>query len=133
MSMDDVRAALRNPGWRIAVVWRDPAERFTSAFTSKCVHAAGDHDGRLHCERYLGLPKGTSPPTMDAVAAALRQREGPACGWNAHWAPQACFCGGLADDFRVLAADHGRRRAAQRRATAIEAACRAGSPTPSPS
>ena len=38
--------------------------------------------------------------------AALRQREGSACGWNAHWAPQACFCGGLAGLTLSLEFDH---------------------------
>ena len=79
-----------------------PGGRFTSAYTSKCVHAAGDHDGRLHCERYLGLPKGrvaADDGRGRGRAAAEYDRDYAACGWNAHWAPQACFCGGLADDF----------------------------------
>ena len=99
LSAAAVRRILRRPPphhdrWRTAVVWRDPLERFVSSYESKC--AGGDHDGGINCEQYFGLE---ASPTMEAVATALlRRREAP-CGWNPHWAPQACFCGGLSSDF----------------------------------
>ena len=55
-----------------------------------------------HCQRYLGF-LANSTPSMSDVASALKRRQEPVCDWNAHWAPQACFCGvGLDSDFAEL-------------------------------
>ena len=99
MSVKDVRNALQSTSWQSAVVWRDPVERFLSAYVSKCLR--GDHDGPRHCQRYLGF-LANSTPSMSDVASALKRRHEPVCDWNAHWAPQACFCGGLDSDFAEL-------------------------------
>ena len=41
--------------WRKLVVYRDPMERFLSAYRSKCLLADGDRDGRKHCHDVFGL------------------------------------------------------------------------------
>ena len=99
MSAKDIRNALQSTSWRSAVVWRDPVERFLSAYVSKCL--SGDHDGPRHCQRYLGF-RNDSKPTIADVISALKERHEPVCDWDAHWAPQACFCGGLGSDFAEL-------------------------------
>ena len=98
LSVDGVAAALNRANWRSTVVWRDPVERFKSAYASKCLH--GDHDGRAHCQRYFGLMD--KEMKMEAVIKALKRKtlsHSSMCDLDPHWAPQACFCGGLESDF----------------------------------
>jgi hypothetical protein len=98
----DIETKLFNRDWRSALVWRDPVERWISAYMSKC--GLRDHDGVFNCHRWLGL-HGKGVPTPQIVLDALRRKfdagEAP-CKWNAHWAPQHCFCG--LDDFRLASA-----------------------------
>ena len=98
VSANQARELLRDPSWRSAIVYRDPAERFVSAYRSKC--DLMDKDGREHCHRIFK----TKHPTPKNVAAALlkvtRAPPEPRCTrFNAHWAPQACFCTGLRETF----------------------------------
>ena len=77
---------LGNPWWRSVVVYRDPIDRFVSAFQNKCL--LKDRDGAKHCHRVFRL--NASQMSMEAVAAGL-----PAYGYsNPHWIPQSHFCGG---------------------------------------
>jgi hypothetical protein len=75
----------RDPAWRIGVVYRDPAERFLSAYRSKFLLA--DHDGIEHCHKLFGLSSNNL--SIEAVARKLKKHGHK----NAHWAPQASFCG----------------------------------------
>lgn len=43
----------RNNSWRKLVVYRDPVERFLSAYQSKCLMR--DRDGRKHCHTHFNL------------------------------------------------------------------------------
>ena len=81
---------LRDPAWRSSFVWRDPVDRFTSAYNSKCRQK--DPSSRQHCHDFLQLQSRGAPP-LSAVLASLRNRSGAPCSWNPHWAPQSCFCG----------------------------------------
>ena len=83
--INTVNALLRNESWQKVVVYRDPMERFLSAFNSKCL--MGDHDGKEHCHKPLGLKHPTIPAVADRLA------NGPlVC--DPHWIPMARFCGG---------------------------------------
>lgn len=78
--------ALRHDrSWRKVVVYRDPMERFLSAFHSKC--QLRDFDGRKHCHQLFGL--NDTEVSLLAVARRLK-RFGHT---NPHWAPQSRFCG----------------------------------------
>jgi hypothetical protein len=84
---------LEDPEWRFGFIYRDPIERFLSAYNSKC--AMFHRDGMRHCQGWLNL---TQVPSLSQVLRALRQRKEAQCMWDPHWAPQHCFCG---DGFRV--------------------------------
>lgn len=72
-------------GWRSLVVYRDPMERFLSAYHSKCLH--GDQDGWQHCHDIFKL--NDSQITILNVARRLPQFGHS----NPHWALQTSFCG----------------------------------------
>ena len=83
--INTVNALLRNESWQKVMVYRDPMERFLSAFNSKCL--LGDGDGRSHCHEPLGVEHPTIPAVADRLA------NGPlVC--DPHWRPMARFCGG---------------------------------------
>lgn len=108
-SAEDVAQLLFNPQasngypWRRAVVLRDPVERFVSAYVSKCLqcNATIGGDGCYNCHSALGLPRRVDRvPTLAETVDALT-RIGPRRVGNAHWVPQARFCGGLARSWRA--------------------------------
>ena len=72
--------------WRKLVVYRDPMERFLSAYRSKCL--LGDSDGRMHCHHLFRL--NNSQISVLNVANRLAQYG----HYNPHWATQSSFCGG---------------------------------------
>ena len=74
--------------WRKLVVYRDPMERFLSAYRSKCLLADGDRDGRKHCHDLFRL--NDSQISVLNVASRLPQYG----HHNPHWATQTSFCGG---------------------------------------
>ena len=85
-SGEALQSRLRSTDWQSVVVYRDPAERFLSAYKSKCLLADGD--GRTHCQHLFNLSD--HQISLEAVARAL-----PASGHlNPHWIPQSRFCGG---------------------------------------
>jgi len=97
---DDLANALVDPEWQKAVFYREPLERFLSAFLSKCA-GRHDRDGPAHCKRFFGLPKISathfshavaSLATLDRGTAAFKQIE---TEFDAHFTRQAKFCGGL--------------------------------------
>ncbi len=76
---------LKFTSWRKAIIYRDPMERFLSAYNSKCLKR--DEDGYLNCQRFFNLTD--SEVTLRAVAERLPQ-DGHL---NPHWARQSSFCG----------------------------------------
>ena len=72
--------------WRKLVVYRDPMERFLSAYRSKCL--LGDRDGEKHCHQVFKLNE--SQISILNVANRLAQYG----HYNPHWATQSSFCGG---------------------------------------
>ena len=72
--------------WRKLVVYRDPMERFLSAYRSKCL--LGDRDGRTHCHQVFKL--NNSQISVLNVASRLAKYG----HYNPHWATQSSFCGG---------------------------------------
>ena len=56
LPLAEYQALLADPAWRKAVVYRDPMERFLSAYNSKCLRA--DPDGFAHCEAVFRLRAG---------------------------------------------------------------------------
>ena len=85
-SFDAYLALLKTPLWQSVLVYRDPIDRFVSAYKSKCL--LGDPDGVRHCHDVFRL--NASQISLEAVAARL-----PMYGYsNPHWIPQSHFCGG---------------------------------------
>ena len=76
---------LKFKSWRKALIYRDPMERFLSAYNSKCLKR--DMDGYLHCHRFFNLTD--DEVSLRAVAERL-PRDGHL---NPHWARQGAFCG----------------------------------------
>lgn len=86
LSFEAYQQYLRDSSWRKVVVYRDPMERFLSAYFSKCLQA--DTDGREHCHKVFGLSD--EQVTIENVVASL-----PTMGHkDPHWALQTSFCGG---------------------------------------
>ena len=82
--------------WARVVIYRDPLERFVSAFRSKCEQA--DHDWRSQCDEVFGFGRQANGNrqniTLESVARRLTDPSLRA--WtNPHWAPQRSFCGDL--------------------------------------
>tara|TARA_B100000795_G_scaffold195473_1_gene149633 strand:- start:322 stop:2442 length:2121 start_codon:yes stop_codon:yes gene_type:complete len=98
VSANRARELLRDPSWRSAVVYRDPVERFVSAYKSKC--ELSDKDGREHCHKVFQTAHPKPQLVADALLSASRAPPAPRCTrFDPHWAPQACFCTGLAETF----------------------------------
>jgi len=83
----DLEHILADPTWHKAVFYREPLERFLSAYKSKCEEHDGD--GRRHCEQQFGK----FPVEFKEAAASLANST--AVAKNRHFVPQARFCGGL--------------------------------------
>ena len=84
VSFAKFKRLLKDDSWHRVLLYRDPIERFVSAYQSKCL--LRDRDGRKRCHNVFQLEE----PTIEAVVARL-----PRYGYtNAHWAPLSHFCGG---------------------------------------
>ena len=98
VSANRARELLHDPSWRSAVVYRDPVERFVSAYKSKC--ELSDKDGREHCHKVFQTARPKPQLVADALLSVSRAPPAPRCTrFDPHWAPQACFCTGLAETF----------------------------------
>jgi len=96
VSFQDYLGLLHNKTWRGVVTYRDPIERFLSAYASKC--ELKDPDGRKHCHYRFNL----SHPTIEMVADRLS-----VSGYSDHhWVPQSHFCGGTISTKWALYTDH---------------------------
>ena len=101
MSVNDAHLLLSDQNWQAAVVYRDPVERFYSAFASKC--GLKDRDGKRSCHDFFQLQNVTIHSVVERLLDIKRQLppNTSVCEQlDPHWAPQSCFCGGLRRTFR---------------------------------
>ncbi|KAJ8605653.1 hypothetical protein CTAYLR_000160 [Chrysophaeum taylorii] len=89
LAADDVEDLVRNESWHKAVFFREPLERFVSAFKSKC-EPGHDHDGPMRCLRAFAR---RNVSFVDAVSSII-ENDG-ALKPDPHFLPQVNFCGGL--------------------------------------
>lgn len=98
LEKDDLARILVNTTWHKAVFYRDPVERFTSAYASKCGHV--DPDGEEHCESQFGtssLPFGDAVQWIadfDATGSGLFGCQDDS-SFDPHFKRIVDFCGGL--------------------------------------
>jgi|MDSW01.2.fsa_nt_gb hypothetical protein len=87
LSLEAFKRLLQDPNnsWRKLVVYREPMERFLSAYHSKCL--LRDDDGKKHCHDTFRLNASQISILNVARLLALYGHSNP------HWAPQASFCG----------------------------------------
>lgn len=83
---------LANSSWHKAVFYRDPVERFVSAFASKCEGA--DEDGPAHCQDQFGFPNISFGDAVQQIDDYDHNRADPH-PFNRHFRLQSDFCGGL--------------------------------------
>mmetsp|Transcript_10333 Transcript_10333/g.15879 ORF Transcript_10333/g.15879 Transcript_10333/m.15879 type:complete len:333 (+) Transcript_10333:131-1129(+) len=88
LSKSDLEDMLADSNWTKAVFYRNPTERFLSAFRSKC--EGYDNDGQDHCEMAFG----NQTISFDAAMEFMQYSK---LGENAHFDPMHGFCGGLLD------------------------------------
>lgn len=98
LNREDLEQILANSSWHKAVFWRNPLERFISAFLSKC---GGAHtDGQYHCKDQFH----TANISFAAAVSAIAERDleqldrGEAIddlNFNKHFRSMGHFCGGL--------------------------------------
>ena len=83
---------LQNTSWKKLLIYRDPVERFVSAYSSKCeeCHIYRRGDGCYNCQSALYLPRNINV-SMEQVANQLKGIS----LHNPHWIPQHKFCGDL--------------------------------------
>ena len=110
ISPTKIRELLVDPSWRAAVVYRDPNDRFVSAYTSKCRHDS--EEGGYHCGELFGLDKPSALSVAESLLNVSRMQEDGLLDdestrlkhctrFDPHWAPQTCFCTGLADTYHL--------------------------------
>jgi|ERR1719354_49786 len=87
-SDEDLVSILRNESWTKAVVFRDPVERFLSAYKDKCVKR--DHD--RHCKH---LSDDGTPFSLDEYIVAMTDPDEHSWEPDSHWAQQFEMCGKL--------------------------------------
>lgn len=89
---EQIEAMMVNKSWHKAIFYRDPVERFVSAFRSKCEGADGDGD--YFCSQAFDSKYSTFHEAVDKLFA---KRHEP--WWNEtvneHFKRQSSFCGGL--------------------------------------
>lgn len=95
-SKEMLEEAMADESWHKAVFFRNPVERFTSAWASKCRGPdRGDRDGPRHC---IAQFEQRNVSFWGAVHKLHRMHvSGLDQDFDPHWRPQAHFCGGLAN------------------------------------
>lgn len=98
----DLAHMLVNRSWYKAVFYREPIERFVSAWESKCKGV--DEDGREHCQQQFGK----SDMNFDDSVAWIQSwekvnasQEADDWSWDVHFRRQLDFCGGLPDTLHL--------------------------------
>lgn len=91
---EDIESILVNSSWHKALFYRDPVERFVSAYRSKCEYA--DPDGKWVCGMTFGSPVASFPLAVHRLRE-LHDRNDPEHDYtmNVHFMKQSSFCGGL--------------------------------------
>lgn len=100
LQLQDLKRMLVDPAWHKAVFYREPLERFASAFSSKCEQSDGD--GAQICTGALGA-NSTVPKrdVMNNMSERIRRfaiaatRLASPRRFDRHFQPQSLFCGGL--------------------------------------
>lgn len=97
LDLANLSGILADRSWHKAVFYRDPIERFVSAFASKCEGA--DRDGGLRCQDQFGVP---TLPFADAVQQIddYDHNRTEHHTFNEHFRLQSEFCGGLSGNFQ---------------------------------
>lgn len=85
------RTLLTDSAWRFAVVYRDPLERFVSAYRSKCLTRDGRHEREIHCLHVFQLTP--AQLSMEAVLSKMLNESDPAIG-DPHFESQSDHCDG---------------------------------------
>lgn len=86
MTVDSVKALIKDPTWKKGVFLRDPLTRLVSAYQSKCLPPQ-------ECGGCMNFEEANEKdwPNFDEFASKLD------IGENPHFDPQSSLCGGLAD------------------------------------
>jgi len=93
-NIEDLEHILADPSWHKAVFYRDPVERFVSAYRSKCEHV--DTDGEFVCNRAFGNGSASFETAVERIARLdARPDFDPDNTMNVHFQRQLSFCGGL--------------------------------------
>lgn len=96
---EDIEGILVNRSWHKALFYRDPVERFVSAYRSKCEGA--DPDGRWVCAMTFGSPEASFPLAVHRLRESDQKRRTEKeeieheYKMNEHFMKQSSFCGGL--------------------------------------
>lgn len=94
LSKDDLEHILVDPAWHKAVFYREPLERFASAYASKC---GGAHkDGPKHCRLQFGKRK----VSFKRAIKFIEESGGSEEGFDVHFLRQQDFCGGLSNTLK---------------------------------
>mmetsp|Transcript_148184 Transcript_148184/g.270024 ORF Transcript_148184/g.270024 Transcript_148184/m.270024 type:complete len:496 (+) Transcript_148184:99-1586(+) len=96
---EDIEDILVNRSWHKAVFYRDPVERFVSAYRSKC--EGQDTDGTWVCAESFGSPVASFPLAVERMKE-IDERNDPEEEFkmNVHLRRQSSFCGGLQDTLK---------------------------------
>lgn len=98
LNKTDLSSMLRNKSWHKAVFYRDPVERFASAWASKCGHA--DVDGIEHCKKQFNDPDINFTNAISWLRRYDAAFESPASApdddFDVHFRRAGDFCGGIA-------------------------------------
>lgn len=102
LTFADLDRMMLDKEWHKAIFFRDPLERFASAFNSKCVPGHADSDGPTVCAAQFGAANVSWLSAVLKVADydAAHSFQGRAEDFNINFRPMAHFCGGLGRTLR---------------------------------
>lgn len=94
MSKEDLENMLIDKKWHKAVFYRDPLERFVSAFQNKCQSKSANE--KYWCAEQFGSPNVTFQEAVLAMQKLpLHEGFDPQPPYDNHFSRQLSFCGGL--------------------------------------
>lgn len=93
LTMYDLERILMNSTWHKAVFYREPLERFTSAFLSKCTGI--DEAAKLQCKGQFGKHTLSFPEAVHKIAEFDAQGKSEDVSFDVHFKRMVDFCGGL--------------------------------------
>mmetsp|Transcript_37686 Transcript_37686/g.70478 ORF Transcript_37686/g.70478 Transcript_37686/m.70478 type:complete len:1243 (+) Transcript_37686:108-3836(+) len=93
-SIRNLEHIMEDPSWHKALFYRDPVERFVSAYRSKCEHV--DKDGAFVCNRAFGDKNASFKKAVERISRLDERSDfDPDYTMNVHFQRQMSFCGGL--------------------------------------